>query len=79
MIGLTYLYNLSVISVRDQVILLESGHCKVVGRLKEAIIRGGDNLFPSEIEEFFCKHPDVVDAQEGKVIEEKLNHLQDGD
>nr|CAD7196259.1 unnamed protein product [Timema douglasi] len=47
----------------DQVILLESGHCKVVGRLKEAIIRGGDNLFPSEIEELFCQHPDVIDVQ----------------
>nr|CAD7463642.1 unnamed protein product [Timema tahoe] len=47
----------------DQVILLESGHCKVVGRLKEAIIRGGDKVFPKEIEEFFLSHPDVVDAQ----------------
>nr|CAD7460797.1 unnamed protein product [Timema tahoe] len=47
----------------DQVILLESGHCKVVGRLKEAIIRGSDNVFPKEIEEFFLSHPDVVDAQ----------------
>nr|CAD7408459.1 unnamed protein product [Timema cristinae] len=47
----------------DQVILLESGHCKVVGRLKEAIIRGSDQIFPKEIEEFFLSHPDVVDAQ----------------
>nr|CAD7569793.1 unnamed protein product [Timema californicum] len=47
----------------DQVILLENGHCKVVGRLKEAIIRGGDKIFPKEIEEFFLSHPDVVDAQ----------------
>nr|CAD7595694.1 unnamed protein product [Timema genevievae] len=47
----------------DQVILLESGHCKVVGRIKEAIIRGSDNVFPKEIEEFFLSHPDVVDAQ----------------
>ncbi|CAG2065675.1 unnamed protein product [Timema podura] len=49
--------------ILDQVILLESGHCKVVGRLKEAIIRGGTNVFPKEIEEFFLSHPDVVDAQ----------------
>nr|CAD7197878.1 unnamed protein product [Timema douglasi] len=47
----------------DQVILLESGHCKVVGRIKEAIIRGGDKIFPKEIEEFFLSHPDVVDTQ----------------
>nr|CAD7569794.1 unnamed protein product [Timema californicum] len=53
----------AIIQERDQVILLESGHCKVVGRLKEAIIRGSDNVFPKEIEEFFLSHPDVVDAQ----------------
>nr|CAD7263121.1 unnamed protein product [Timema shepardi] len=47
----------------DQVILQENGHCRIVGRIKEAIIRGSDNIFPKEIEDLFINHPDIVDAQ----------------
>nr|CAD7439607.1 unnamed protein product [Timema bartmani] len=47
----------------DQVILLENRHCRIVGRIKEAIIRGSDNIFPKEIEDLFINHPDIVDAQ----------------
>nr|CAD7408458.1 unnamed protein product [Timema cristinae] len=47
----------------DQVILLENGHCRIAGRIKEAIIRGSDNIFPKEIEDLFINHPDIVDAQ----------------
>ncbi|XP_063226783.1 medium-chain acyl-CoA ligase ACSF2, mitochondrial-like isoform X1 [Bacillus rossius redtenbacheri] len=47
----------------DRVILDEDGFCKVVGRIKDVIIRGSDNIFPREVEEFFLTHPDVADVQ----------------
>jgi len=40
-----------------------SGHVSIVGRLKDMVIRGGENLFPAEIEEFLIRHPKVGDAQ----------------
>ena len=40
-----------------------SGHVNVVGRLKDMVIRGGENLFPAEIEEFLIRHPQVADVQ----------------
>nr|CAD7417549.1 unnamed protein product [Timema poppensis] len=48
---------------RDQVVLLEGGYAKVVGRLKEMIIRGGENIFPKEIEDMLQTHPDILEAQ----------------
>jgi fatty-acyl-CoA synthase len=44
-------------------VLQEDGYGRVVGRLKDVIIRIGDKIFPSEIEEFFEAHPDIVEAQ----------------
>jgi fatty-acyl-CoA synthase len=41
----------------------ESGHVHIVGRLKDMIIRGGENISPREIEEVLCTHPDVSEAQ----------------
>jgi fatty-acyl-CoA synthase len=41
----------------------ERGYVKIVGRLKEMVIRGGENIFPREIEEFLVRHPKVADAQ----------------
>lgn len=38
------------------------GYCKIVGRLKDMIIRGGENLFPVEIEELLFRHPDVAEV-----------------
>ncbi|MCB0990904.1 MAG: AMP-binding protein, partial [Acidimicrobiales bacterium] len=40
----------------------ERGYCRIVGRLKDMIIRGGENLFPAEIEEVLVKHPGVAEA-----------------
>jgi fatty-acyl-CoA synthase len=37
----------------------ERGYCRIVGRLKDMIIRGGENLFPAEIEEVLFRHPAV--------------------
>jgi len=39
------------------------GYVAITGRIKDMVIRGGENLYPREIEEFLYTHPDVVDAQ----------------
>jgi fatty-acyl-CoA synthase len=39
------------------------GYLNIVGRLKEMVIRGGENLFPVEIEAFLIRHPKVADVQ----------------
>jgi fatty-acyl-CoA synthase len=39
------------------------GYLNIVGRLKDMVIRGGENLFPREIEEFLIRHPKVADVQ----------------
>ena len=41
----------------------EDGYVNIVGRIKDMIIRGGENLYPREIEEFLYTHPAVADAQ----------------
>ncbi len=41
----------------------EQGNCSIQGRLKDMIIRGGENIYPREIEEFLYKHPQIKDAQ----------------
>ena len=40
----------------------ERGYCRIVGRLKDMIIRGGENIYPREIEELLFTHPGVADA-----------------
>ena len=39
------------------------GYCNIVGRIKDMVIRGGENLYPREIEEFLYGHPDIADVQ----------------
>src|SRR3954454_18677332 len=41
----------------------EDGYCNIVGRIKDMVIRGGENIYPREIEEFFYQHPDIEDVQ----------------
>ncbi len=40
-----------------------AGYGKVVGRIKDMVIRGGENLYPAEIEEFLFRHPKIAEAQ----------------
>jgi fatty-acyl-CoA synthase len=40
-----------------------SGHVNIVGRVKDMVLRGGENLFPAEIEAFLIRHPKVADVQ----------------
>lgn len=39
------------------------GRVRIVGRLKDVVIRGGENVYPREIEEFLYRHPDIADVQ----------------
>jgi fatty-acyl-CoA synthase len=41
----------------------EEGYLNIVGRIKDMVIRGGENVYPREIEEFLFTHPDVLEAQ----------------
>ena len=47
----------------DLATLDEEGYVNIVGRIKDMIIRGGENVYPREIEEFLHTHPDVAEAQ----------------
>jgi fatty-acyl-CoA synthase len=47
----------------DLATMNERGYINIVGRLKEMVIRGGENIFPREIEELLIRHPKVADAQ----------------
>lgn len=47
----------------DLAVMREDGYCAIVGRIKDMVIRGGENIYPREIEEFLYGHPDVEDAQ----------------
>src|SRR5689334_15763328 len=49
----------------------EDGYCNIVGRIKDMVIRGGENVYPREIEEFLYTHPDVEDVQVIGVPDEK--------
>lgn len=49
----------------------EEGYIKIVGRIKDMIIRGGENVYPREIEEFLYQHPKVSDVQVIGVPDEK--------
>ena len=47
----------------DLAIMDENGYCKITGRIKQMIIRGGENIYPKEIEEYLYTHPKISDVQ----------------
>ncbi|SFC64402.1 fatty-acyl-CoA synthase [Bacillus sp. OV322] len=47
----------------DLAVMDKNGYCKITGRLKDVIIRGGENVYPREVEEFIYQHPSVMDVQ----------------
>jgi fatty-acyl-CoA synthase len=49
----------------------EEGYCKIVGRIKDMVIRGGENIYPREIEEFLYRHPKIQDVQVFGVPDER--------
>ncbi|XP_050307265.1 medium-chain acyl-CoA ligase ACSF2, mitochondrial-like isoform X1 [Anthonomus grandis grandis] len=56
----------------DTFVLEEDGYGKIVGRLKEIIIRGGENIYPAEIENFLNAHPDILEVHVIGVPHERL-------
>ncbi|XP_056635689.1 medium-chain acyl-CoA ligase ACSF2, mitochondrial-like [Diorhabda sublineata] len=56
----------------DQVILTKDGYANIVGRIKDMIIRGGENIYPKEIEDFLITHPDILEVQVVGVPHERL-------
>ncbi|OAP55000.1 hypothetical protein AYL99_10700 [Fonsecaea erecta] len=46
----------------DECVIDEDGYCSVTGRIKDIIIRGGENIFPSEIESCLAEHPSIAEA-----------------
>ena len=50
----------------------EDGYYKITGRLKDMIIRGGENIYPREIEEFLYTHPQIADVQVIGVPDERF-------
>lgn len=47
----------------DLAVLDDHGYCTIVGRMKDVVIRGGENLFPKEIEDFLFEHPAIAEVQ----------------
>jgi fatty-acyl-CoA synthase len=47
----------------DLAVMDDDDYVNITGRIKDMVIRGGENIYPREIEEFLYTHPDVLDAQ----------------
>jgi fatty-acyl-CoA synthase len=56
----------------DLAVMDAEGYVNIVGRIKDMVIRGGENVYPREIEEFLYTHPDIVDAQVIGVPDERF-------
>jgi fatty-acyl-CoA synthase len=55
----------------DLAVIDDDGYCNIVGRIKDMVIRGGENLYPREIEEFLYRHPKIQDVQIFGVADER--------
>ncbi|MER7503060.1 AMP-binding protein [Nonomuraea pusilla] len=55
----------------DLAVMDDDGYVNVVGRIKDMVIRGGENVYPREIEEFLYRHEDIADVQVIGVPDEK--------
>jgi fatty-acyl-CoA synthase len=47
----------------DLAVMDDEGYLNITGRIKDLVIRGGENIYPREVEEFLYSHPDILDAQ----------------
>jgi fatty-acyl-CoA synthase len=59
----------------DLAVMDSEGYVTIVGRLKDMIIRGGENIYPREIEELLYGHPDVADVQVIGIPDERLGEV----
>ena len=55
----------------DLAVMDRDGYFKITGRLKDMIIRGGENVYPREVEEFMYEHPEIKDVQVVGIPDEK--------
>jgi fatty-acyl-CoA synthase len=55
----------------DLAVIDAQGYCNIVGRVKDMIIRGGENVYPREVEEFLFRHPAIQDVQAFGVPDKK--------
>lgn len=56
----------------DTASLNNLGYCRIEGRMKDMIIRGGENIYPAEVEDYLHKHPSVLEVQVVGVKDERL-------
>ena len=57
----------------DLATLDDEGFCSIIGRVKDMIIRGGENIYPREIEDYLFRHPEVLEAQVFGIPHKKYN------
>ena len=55
----------------DLAVMRDDAYVNIVGRIKDMVIRGGENIYPRELEEFLYSHPDIVDVQVVGVPDER--------
>jgi fatty-acyl-CoA synthase len=60
------------IHTEDLAVMDDEGYVNIVGRIKDMIIRGGENIYPREIEEFLYTHPDISEVQVIGIPDEKF-------
>ncbi|WP_282795554.1 AMP-binding protein [Streptomyces sp. CC224B] len=59
----------------DLAVMRDDGYVQIVGRIKDMIIRGGENIYPREIEEFLYGHPKIADVQVVGVPDERYGEV----
>ncbi|MGO9911441.1 MAG: AMP-binding protein [Acidimicrobiales bacterium] len=55
----------------DLAVMRDDGYLNIVGRIKDMVIRGGENVYPREVEEYLYSHPDIIDVQVVGVPDER--------
>ena len=56
----------------DVATMAEDGYVKIVGREKDMVIRGGENIYPTEVEDFLMTHPDIIEVSVFGVPDERM-------
>jgi fatty-acyl-CoA synthase len=59
----------------DKAVFDHQGNCSIVGRIKDTIIRGGENIAPKEVEDLLLKHDDILEAQVFAVNDDRYGEV----
>ncbi|MFT5502270.1 MAG: fatty-acyl-CoA synthase [Woeseiaceae bacterium] len=59
----------------DLGVMDDEGYLQIVGRIKEMIIRGGENIYPREVEEFLYTHPKIAEVQVFGIPDAKFGEM----